>query len=44
LEEISPLGDKTKLVTTHKKYIFEKNGGKSPYFEEKIVEIGRFRP
>jgi hypothetical protein len=25
-EEISSLGDKSKVVTTHKKYIFEKNG------------------
>jgi hypothetical protein len=44
LEEISSLGDKNKVVTTHKKYIFEKNGVKSPYFEEEIVEIARFRP
>ncbi len=43
-EEISSLGDKSKVVTTHKKYIFEKNGSKSPYFEKKIVEIAGFRP
>jgi hypothetical protein len=44
LEEISSLGDKNKVVTTHEKYICEKNGQKSPNFEEKIVEIARFRP
>jgi hypothetical protein len=42
--KLPPLGDPKKRLRILQSFFLENNGTKPPYFEEKEVEIAKFRP